>query len=97
MSIQHTFESIVATYKALLAGHPGEALEIGDSCYAVMVGGAVRLAMVDAVGNVLVEKATEFDEEFWDVDNGCWEGASWSGETAGYVHNPRYIPISSTL
>lgn len=92
---EFTYVSIVETYKRLLADHPGEALEIGDDCYAVMVGDEVRWSMIDANGAVRTEGSHPFIEEFWDEDAECWEGDVSGAATSNCIANPRYVNIAS--
>jgi len=92
---EFTYVSIVEAYKRLLADHPGEALKIGDDCYAVMVGEEVRWAMIDSNGEVGTEVTYPFIEDFWVQECECWEGDVSGTETTFCVASPSYLKIAS--
>lgn len=91
-----TYESTLAAYRALLADRQGEALEIGDECFAVLVDGHLFGVQQDHNGQVKTEDGFDFDRSGWDDENDCWDADVTAMQTSNAIANPRYVAITKS-
>ena len=89
-----SYDDTIASYKNLLADHPGEALEIGDGCFAVLVDGYLFGVYQDLNGDVTTKKGFDFDRSAWDEDSDCWDGDVSGMQTSNAIASPRYVAIT---
>ena len=91
-----SYNETIASYKKLLADHLGEALEIGDGCFAVLVNGHLYGLYQDLNGEVSSENGFDFDISAWDDEHDCWDGDASGMQTSNAIANPRYVAIKKT-
>lgn len=91
-----TYQSTLAEYRRLLADRAGEALEIGDGCYAVFVDGHLYGVHEVSSGAVTLDNGFDFDMSAWDEDGECWEGDVSGFQTSNAIANPRYVEITKS-
>lgn len=90
------YNETIASYRKLLADHPGEALEIGDGCFAVLVDGHLFGVQQDHNGQVKAEGGFDFDRSGWDEENDCWDADVTVMQTSNAIANPRYVAITKS-
>jgi hypothetical protein len=91
-----SYDETIATYMQLLADHPGEALEIGDGCFAVLVDGHLFGVQQHLNGDVTTDGGFDFDRSAWDEECDCWDGDVSGMQTSNAIANPRYVAITKS-
>ncbi|MFA4834603.1 MAG: hypothetical protein WC749_00825 [Dehalococcoidia bacterium] len=91
-----SYNETIASYRKLLADHPGEALEIGDGCFAVLVDDHLYGVHQDQNGEVSSEGGFDFDISAWDDECDCWDGDISGMQTSNAIANPRYVAINKS-
>lgn len=90
-----SYHATLASYRKLLADHPGEALEIGDGCFAVLVNGHLYGVQQSSSGQVSVADGFDFDSSAWDDECDCWDGDVSGMQTGNAIASPRYVTITA--
>lgn len=91
-----SYKSILADYRKLLADRPGEALEIGDGCFAVLVDDHLYGVHKNLDGTVTLDNGFDFDSSAWDSECECWDGDVSGSQTSNAIANPRYVEITKS-
>lgn len=91
-----SYNDTLDAYRKLLADHPGEALEIGDGCFAVLIDGYLFGVHQDLNGEVSSQDGFDFDESAWDDECDCWDGDASGMQTSNAIANPRYVAITKS-
>lgn len=91
-----SYQDTLAAYRKLLADHPGEALEIGDGCFAVLVDDCLYGVYQNLNGEVRADNGFDFDESSWDDECDCWEGDASGMQTSNAIASPRYVALKQS-
>jgi hypothetical protein len=91
-----SYQDTLAAYRKLLADHPGEALEIGDGCFAVLVDDYLYGVHQDLNGEVSADQGFDFDSTAYDEECDCWDGDASGMQTSNAIATPRYVALKQS-